>query len=332
MLQLIDDVHVPIPAKPIKLIDRLRQCMRARHLSLSTEKAYAYWVVRFIRFHNKRHPEEMGAVEVEDFLTHLAVQKNTSPGTQAQALNALLFLYREFLKMDFGRLNFQFSARHRRVPVVFTHEEAQAVIANLHGSFWIMGMLMYGCGLRLMECLRLRVKDIDFGMNQIIVRDGKGGKDRRTVLPQKIIEHLQEQIKKVSALHAKDVDCGYGEVEVPYQLAKKYPKAPYELAWQFVFPSAVLATDPRSGAIRRHHVHSRTLQRQIKKSIRTTNILKHASSHTFRHSFATRLLERGYDIRTIQELLGHSDVATTEIYTHVLNKGGFGVKSPIDVM
>lgn len=325
-------IEVPVQIRPNspKLMDRFREFIRKRHLAWATEKAYVGWVRRYILFNGKRHPESMGTAEVEQFLTHLAVTVNAAPGTQAIALNALIFFYREFLKIDLGHLNFQFTKRSRRVPVVFSREEANAVIGYLKGSYWVMGMLMYGCGLRLMECARLRVKDVDFGMNQITVRDGKGGKDRRTMLPQKLIPYLQTQIERVAQLHTKDIKEGYGDVEMPHLLAKKYPKASYELGWQFMFPSGNLSADPRTGVIRRHHVHRRSIQKNIKNAIREAKIVKPASSHTLRHSFATRLLENGYDIRTIQELLGHADVATTEIYTHVLNKGGFGVKSPID--
>jgi integron integrase len=326
----MEDVPSPLPTTPLRFLDQLRLFIRQRHLAWATEKTYIHWVKRFIYFHGKQHPKDMGAMEIEAFLTHLAVQKQCSPSTQATALNALVFLYREFLQRDIGQLEFQFSKTHRRVPTVFSPEEAKRVLENLDGQFLLMAQLMYGAGLRSMECLRLRVKDIDFDMHEITVRNGKGGKDRRTVLPKKSIAALQQQIEHVKLLHAMDMVKGVGAVWMPYALARKYPNAASSLGWQFLFPSEVTSIDPQALIERRHHVHPRTMQRKIGSAIQTAGIYKKASAHTFRHSFATRLLEANYDLRTIQELLGHADISTTEIYTHVLNKGGRGVHSPID--
>jgi len=330
MLQLMDDVPIPVNPSSKKLIDQLRLFMRTRHMAWTTEKTYVLWIRRYIYFHKKRHPAEMGAAEIEAYLNHLAVEAGVAPGTQAVALNALVFLYRQFLQQDPGPLSYQPARNKQRIPVVFSHTEATAVIQGLKGSFYLMASLMYGCGLRVMECVRLRVKDIDFDLKQIVVRDGKGGRDRRTVLPESIVLLLRQQVERVKTLHVQDLRDGYGEVYLPHALAKKYPKAARETAWQFLFPSSAIGVDPQSGVLRRHHVHPRSIQKAVKKSLHEKNIHKNASCHTFRHSFATRLLEKGYDLRTIQELLGHSDISTTEIYTHVLNKGGRGVVSPID--
>jgi integron integrase len=329
--QEMDDVPVAVNPSSGRLLDQLRLFMRSRHMAWATEKTYVLWIRRYIYFHGKRHPAEMGAAEIEAYLNHLSIHRGVSPATQAIALNAVVFLYKQFMKRDVGTLHYQPARAQRRVPVVFSHAEAMAVIGQLSGVYWLMATVMYGSGLRVMECCRLRVKDIDFGMNELVVRDGKGGKDRRTVLPAQTIEGLKQQIEKARLLHARDVIDGCGEVWLPYALSRKYPKAASELAWQFVFPSQNIAEDPQQrGVFRRHHVHPRTIQRAVKAAMQRAGIHKHANCHTFRHSFATRLLESGYDLRTIQALLGHSDVATTEIYTHVLNKGGRGVLSPVD--
>lgn len=327
----MDDIPFHIDHSSERFIDRLRLFIRARNLAYATEKTYVSWVVRFIRFHHMKHPAEMGEGEIESFLNYLVLQCYCSKSTQRTALNALIFLFIKFLQRDdIGTLNYKSSKRHPRIPVVFTHEEAMCVINNLDGKHRLMAYLMYGTGLRISELIRLRVKDIDFGMNQIIVRNGKGGKDRITLLPEKLKAQLNDQINEVALLHKQDLRDGYGEVYLPNPLCRKYKNAPTELKWQYLFPSQVISTDPRSGKKRRHHINKATLSRQISIAIKDSNINKKASSHTFRHTFATQLLLNGYDIRTVQVLLGHSDVATTEIYTHVIKQGNAGVKSPID--
>lgn len=326
----MDDIPIPLSQKPTRFMERFRHCIRSNGLAYSTEKVYVYWVLFFIRFHNKRHPEEMGASEVEEFLNFLVVNRNVAANTQKTALNALVYLYRTFLNKPFEGVEIHKSVTPKRIPTVFSHTEALDIISELKGSYKLITQLMYGSGLRINEALRLRVKDIDFSQRVIIVMFGKRNKHRRTILPETLVELLQVQIQKVAALHKQDISDGYGRVYLPHALALKYPNADIELAWQYVFPAAHVSRDPRSGMWRRHHLMDRTVQRQVKSSIRKLNIHKQASCHTFRHSFATRLLENGYDLRTIQELLGHSDISTTEIYTHVLNKGGRGVRSPMD--
>jgi integron integrase len=326
----MDDIRTPISATSPRFLDRFRFFMRQQHLSLATEKAYVYWVHQFIVYCDRQHPEQLGPADVDRFLSHLAIERQCAAGTQALALNALVFLYQRFLQRPLGELAFSRPSRGRRLPVVFSHDEAQRVIGHTNGSLRLMASLMYGSGLRVMECCRLRVKDIDFAMHEIIVREGKGSKDRHTVLPSTLVSSLQRQISRVRDLHGEDLHNGYGRVYLPNALARKYPNAETELAWQYLFPSVNIAPDPRSGELRRHHVHVNTIQRAVKAAVRKANVNKQASCHTFRHSFATRMLESGYDIRTIQELLGHADIATTEIYTHVLNRGGRGVLSPID--
>lgn len=327
----MNDIPVPVPANPIRLVDKLRQFIRKRGLAYATEKTYLHWILRFIRFHKRRHPVEMGAAELEAFLTHLSVQGSASKNTQRTALNALVFLYREFLGVELEKINFEPARVTRRIPVVFTHEEALSVIQHLGGEYRLMATLMYGSGLRISETIRLRIMEIDFGMNVIIVRNGKGGKDRVTVLPKKTITDLRRQAILVKQLHQRDVEEGFGEVYLPGALSKKYPSAPRELGWQYLFPARFRSIDPRSGRERRHHVIDRTVQRQVRDAIKKAGILKSSGCHTFRHSFATQLLVRGNDIRTIQELLGHSDVSTTEIYTHVVKQDGGGVLSPVDM-
>jgi len=326
----MDDIRAPIAADAPRFFDRYRYFMRQQQLSLSTEKTYLYWAHQYILFHGRQHPEDIGPAEVDQFLSHLAIERQCAANTQALALNALVFLYQRFLKRPLGELEFVKPSRGRRIPVVFSHAEALQVIEYLPGSHKLMASLMYGCGLRVMESCRLRVKDVDFNMNEIIVRDGKGSKDRRTVLPRSLVAALHRQIHRVRDLHADDMRIGFGGVYLPHALAKKYPKAEFELTWQYLFPSLQIGADPRSGVMRRHHVNVKSIQRAVKKAVMRAEVHKHASCHTFRHSFATRMLESGYDIRTIQELLGHSDIATTEIYTHVLNRGGRGVMSPLD--
>lgn len=328
---MVDDIPVPLPDRPVRLMDQFRYFMRSLNMSYRTEQAYVHWLLRFIRFHHRRHPKEMGAGELERFLSHLAVDLNSAINTQRTALNALIFFYSRFLQMPIEGLAPVRATKSRRVPVVFSHDEALRVIAALEQPYKLAVQLMYGSGLRINECLGLRVKDIDFSGNQLIVRAGKGGKDRRTVLPQSLLSDLHRQITIVEKLHALDLAEGFGEVYMPHRLAQKYPAQARALSWQFVFPSAVRSEDPRAKVIRRHHLYDGTLQRKVKEALVAAKIHKHASCHTFGHSFATQLLVAGYDIRTVQELLGHSDVKTTEIYTHVLNRGGLGVRSPVDI-
>jgi integron integrase len=314
-----------------RLLDRVHEAIRRRYFSRRTEQAYVHWIRRFIYFHGKRHPRDLGETEVTAFLNDLAVKRGVAAGTQNQALSALLFLYKEVLGRELAWLDgLERAKRPSRLPTVLTRAEAERLLAQLTGVRWLLASLMYGSGLRVMECLRLRVKDVDLSYRQILVRDGKGEKDRVTMLPEKLVEPVRAHLERVRALHARDVRDGYGEVHLPYALARKYPRAGREWAWQYVFPSKNRTADPEDGVIRRHHLDESVPQRAVKEALRVAGIAKHASCHTLRHSFATHLLESGYDIRTVQELLGHSDVSTTMIYTHVLNKGGRGVKSPLD--
>jgi integron integrase len=315
-----------------KLLDEVRQLARLRHYSYRTEKTYVSWIKRYILFHRLRHPKEMGAPEVTAFLSHLATDGQVSAATQNQALAALLFLYRDVLGLALPWLDGIARARRpAHVPAVFTREEVRAILSLLTGTPRLMASLLYGAGLRLSECLRLRVKDIDFGYAEVVVRDGKGGKDRRTLLPGLLAGPLVIHLGRVKLLHARDLRAGFGCVELPHALARKYPQACREWCWQYVFPASKLSRDPRSGAVRRHHLHPSAVQKGVRDAARAAGVTKHGGCHTFRHSFATHLLEDGYDLRTIQELLGHSDVSTTMIYTHVLNKGRRGVRSPLDL-
>jgi len=317
--------------KPKKLLDQLRDAIRLKHYSYSTEKTYVHWARRYILFHNKRHPADMGAAEIEAFLTHLAKDENVSSSTQNQALNALLFLYRNVLQMDLPiPLHALRAKRSEHLPTVLSKDEVVRVLSGMQGLHQLMVKLLYGCGLRLMECMRLRVKDIDFEQSQIIVREGKGEKDRATMLPASLVQPLKEQIAFVRKLHEQDILQGFGSVELPFALSRKYPNADKELGWQYIFPSDRLSTDPRSGIVRRHHLDPSGLQRAVRAAAKLANVDKPVSPHTFRHCFATHLLEAGYDIRTVQELLGHKDVKTTMIYTHVLNRGPKAVRSPLD--
>ena len=324
-------MHQAIQRKQPKLLDRVSETIRRKHYSIRTEQTYIDWIKRYILFHNKRHPEEMGAREIEQFLNHLAVQKHVAASTQNQALSALVFLYREVLKKDFDWLaNLERAKKPGRLPVVLTESESRNVLAHLDGRNWLMASLLYGSGLRLMECIRLRVKDIDFEYQQITVRDGKGRKDRVTMLPESSNAVLKCHLERVRLLHKKDLRNGYGETYLPYALEQKYKNANRDWAWQYVFPATKLSRDPRSGTVRRHHADEKSVQRAVKNAVRAAGIQKTATCHTFRHSFATHLLKNGHDIRTVQELLGHKNVSTTMIYTHVLNRGGRGVRSPLD--
>ena len=325
----IEETH--LAGRSPKLLDQVRDRLRVKHYSIRTEHAYIDWIKRFIWFHDKRHPREMGAGEVEAYLTHLAVKNNVSASTQNQAKCALLFLYREVLEQELPWLDKVTQAKvPARLPVVLTVGEVQAVLQRLTGTHWLIASLLYGAGLRLMEAVRLRVKDVEFTQHEIIVREGKGAKDRVTMLPESVIEPLRLHLAKVRALHRQDLAAGFGDVYLPFALAKKYPNAGREWGWQYVFPAANLSIDPRAKVKRRHHVDEKGIQRAMKQAVRDAQIAKPATPHSLRHSFATHLLLGGYDIRTVQELLGHSDVSTTMIYTHVLNRGGKGVVSPLD--
>ena len=320
-------------SQPPRLLDQVRQAIRFKHYSLKTEKSYVHYIRDFILFHQKRHPRDMGASEIRAYLSHLAVNQNVAASTQNVALSALLFLYRHVLEIELPYIGeIERAKKPQRLPVVFTRSEVKAILAHLDGIHHLLVSLLYGSGLRLSEGLQLRVKDVDFEYGQITVRNGKGAKDRMTMLPQSLIEPLQQQLEKTRAIHQLDLSLGYGTVYLPYALERKYPNANREWKWQYAFPSWKRSVDPRSQVVRRHHLHERSLQRAVKQAIQQANISKHGGCHTFRHSFATHLLEDGYDIRTVQELLGHKDVQTTMIYTHVLNRGGRGVRSPLDIV
>lgn len=317
--------------KPPKLLERMREALRVKHYSYRTEHSYLDWARRYILFHDKRHPAQLGAPEVLAFLTHLAVERQVSASTQNQAKAALLFLYREVLQIELPWLGEVVQAKvNKRLPVVLTQREVRTLLGELSGTMGLIAALLYGSGMRLLEGLRLRVKDVEFERCEIVVRDGKGGKDRVTILPENLILPLQEQFAYAKKLHNADLAEGFGEVWLPDALAVKYPKASKHWGWQYVFPSPNRSTDPRSGAVRRHHVLPESVQRAVKCAAHKAGIIKPCTPHVLRHSFATHLLQNGYDIRTVQELLGHADVSTTMIYTHVLNKGGHGVCSPLD--
>lgn len=314
-----------------KLMELMREALKSRHYSRRTEQAYCLWVKRFIRFHGMRHPGDMAEPEINAFLTHLAVRGKISASTQTQALCAILFLYKHVLGLDIGELGELVRARKpNRLPVVLTREEVRAVLGEMHGQSWLMASLLYGSGLRLSECLRLRVQDLDLSRCEVVVRNGKGMKDRVTILPESLRIPLEQQLFSVRRIHELDIADGWGRVQLPDALNRKYPGASAEWRWQWVFPQQKRWVESRTGAEGRHHIHETILQRAVKEAVDKAGVVKRASCHTLRHSFATHLLESGYDIRTIQELLGHKDVSTTMIYTHVLNKGGRGVRSPMD--
>ena len=325
-------LHVPSPGKARKLLDQYSEFLRNRHYSLRTEKTYISWVRQYILYHRKRHPREMGVAEINDFITHLVNQKTVSASTQNQAISAILFLYRNVLniQLEEDALIPIRPTRPKRVPTVLSRDEAKKVIARMDGIYQLMAQIMYGSGLRLMEVMRLRVKDLDFDNRQIIVRDGKGENDRITMFPDVLLEPLRLHLKQVKAQHDLDLSKGFGTVYLPYALERKYPNADREFAWQYAFPAPILSTDPISGVRQRHHLNEANLQRAVKQAARLAKIDKPVTPHIFRHSFATHLLENGYDIRTVQELLGHKDVRTTMIYTHVLQRDGLAVKSPLD--
>lgn len=324
--------NTPDAPGPPKLLDQVRDKIRVKHYSIRTETQYLQWIRRFILFHGKRHPREMSAPEVEAFLSHLATVGNVSASTQNQALSALLFLYREVLGIDLPWMDTMVRAKKpRRLPVVLSRAEVSRVLERMDGTYGLMARLLYGTGMRLMECARLRVKDVDFARREILIREGKGGKDRVTMLPEALVVPLKEHLGKRRRLYEDDLAKGMAGVYLPDALARKYPNSATEWGWQYVFPSGSYSVDPRSGHERRHHIDEKLLQRAMKRAVAASGVVKPATPHTLRHSFATHLLEGGYDIRTVQELLGHSDVSTTMIYTHVLNKGGRGVTSPLDM-
>jgi len=317
--------------KAPKLLDQMRACLRAKHYSLRTEGAYVDWVRRFVFFHQKRHPRELGPLEIQTFLTHLAVDRHVSPSTQNQAKSALLFLYREVLQVELPWLKEIVQAKQTpRLPVVLTLGEVRTLLDQMDGVMLLVTRLLYGTGMRFMEVLCLRVKDIGFEEREILVRSGKGGKDRVTMLPEALIKPLQAHLERVKALHEKDLTDGFGEVYLPDALAEKFKAAPRAWGWQWVFPSALRSSDLQSGIVRRHHLHPESVQKAVRNAARAAELVKPVTPHVLRHSFATHLLQNGYDIRTVQELLGHRDVETTMIYTHVLNRGGRGVMSPLD--
>lgn len=314
-----------------RLLDEVRRRMRLKHYSLRTEQAYVAWIRRFIFASGRRHPRELGAADVERFLSGLAVRQGVAASTQNQAVSALLFLYREVLRLDLPWLQGVVRAKSsRRLPTVLSQDEMRRLLALMDGRAWLIASLLYGTGMWLMECLRLRVTDVDFSRNEIVVRDGKGGKDRRTVLPRALHEPLLREIARARLLHERDLADGVGEARLPHALARKYPHAAREFGWQFVFPSTRRATDPLDGRERRHHFDDAILARALRRAAAAVQIVKPLHAHALRHSFATHLLEAGYDLRTIQELLGHKDVTTTQSYAHVLNRGGGGVVSPLD--
>jgi len=317
-------------SKQPKLLDRARHSLRQRNYSYRTENSYVNWMRRYILFHNKQHPRELGEPEIEEFLTHLAVKKKVAPSTQNQALSALIYLYKKVLGIELNEINALRPRKNRHLPTVLTFEEVLNTLDIMTGVDRLAARLIYGSGLRISECLRLRVKDVDFGNKHLVIRDGKGFKDRLAILPESLEHPLKYQLKTVKSLHQRDLRQGFGQVYLPYALSKKYPNANKQWIWQWVFPSSKISLDPRSGLQCRFHRSPSSLRKAVKYASKKARIDKHVTPHVFRHSFATHLLEAGYDIRTVQELLGHKNVKTTMVYTHVLNKGPSGVKSPLD--
>jgi integron integrase len=321
----------PMENPPKKLLEQVSDRIRLKHYSYRTEETYIQWIRRYILFHNKRHPKDMGVPEIEAFLSHLAVEGNVAASTQNQALSAILFLYQQALQQELdSRVDAIRAKRPQHLPTVLTPEEVRAIFTHLSGTHSLIVGILYGSGLRQAECLGLRIKDIDFSQSQILVRSGKGGKDRPVPLPQKLIQPLQNHLRIVQATHQKDLDRGYGQIPLPFALARKYPHEAKQWRWQYVFPAINIKQDDRHDFAYRHALHESGIQKALKQATRQANLTKRVSCHTFRHSFATHLLQNGYDIRTVQELLGHTDVKTTMIYTHVLNRGGRGVVSPLD--
>jgi integron integrase len=326
-----DDIPTYVPDKPIKFIDQLRGFIRFRQLSYQTEKTYVLWAKQYIRYHQMQHPSQLNGDHIEQFLNYLATERNVSPNTQKVVLNALLFLHTKFLQHEIKLLNYRYAKPQVRIPTVLSSHEAKAIIKHASMPHKLLFSIMYGSGLRKAEALSLRILDVDLENRLLTVRSGKGGKDRTTVLPTILMKPISAQIEKVKVIHAQDVIDGYGEVYLPFALEKKYPSAKTSLKWQYLFPSTRVGPCPRTGVMRRHHIHYSAVGKQLSRIVRKLQIPKHVTCHTFRHSFATNLLERGYDLRTIQELLGHVDIKTTEIYTHVLDKGRSGVISPVDI-
>ncbi|MBC8198098.1 MAG: integron integrase [Candidatus Marinimicrobia bacterium] len=328
----IQNIHYnKVSQKKPKLLEQVGIEVQTRHYSRRTEKTYRNWIKQFVLFHNKRHPKQMGKIEVNQFLSHLATRRNVSASTQNQALSAILFLYKNVLHKELGDFGDVIRAKHsRKIPVVFTKDEVKRILTQLIDEKQLMASLLYGSGLRLTECLRLRVKDVDFDNKQIIVRDGKGEKDRVTLMSEKVIPFLKKYLSKVRKIHTADSEKGVVTTNLPYALERKYPNIAKEWHWSYVFPSTKTVVDKKTGKVKRHHLNESVLQRAVKKAIKQAKVEKHGGCHTFRHSFATHLLENGYDIRTIQDLLGHKNLQTTMVYTHVMNKGPLGVKSPGD--
>ncbi len=327
----MDDIPTRLPSTPVRFMDRFRAFIRARHLAYRTEKTYCLWVREFILFNGRRHPESMGSVEVNQWLSYLANERNVAINTQKTALNAVVFLYHQFLGHELGNLQFTRTSRGRRLPTAFSHQEAMRVLSHMEGAHHLAASLMYGSGLRVMEAVRLRVQDVDFSEPCLFIRETKGDKWRRTLLPTSVCDALKTQVDFALSVHRQDLLDGYGEVYLPYALAKKYPNAARASAWQYVFPTQRLAIDPRSGVLRRHHIGEQQVRRSVSAAIKTAGIHKKASCHTFRHSFATNLLKQGTDIRSIQELMGHNDISTTMIYTHVIGTHERGISSPLDL-